>query len=84
MALRDGKELRIDVMAGLRRLVTYSIGKEDESAEMSRYTKNFLPIMLNIYTNVSDNGLTEEQGHRLAALETIKVYLQVGTRIQNL
>lgn len=66
-------------MAGLRRLVTFSLGEEELRAEMARFAKNYLPILLNIYTSVAeDTGEMEEEGQRLAALETIKVYLQVS------
>lgn len=74
-AVSDRKELRLVVMASIRRLI--SSAKESENAEdlaeIARFDKNYLPILFNVYTTRPIG--TDEEGQRLAALETIKVKL---------
>lgn len=69
----DKKDLRLSVMSAIRRLVTKAIqnDKQDDAKELSKFAKNYLPLFLNVYTT-KPNG-TDEEGHRLAALDTIKV-----------
>lgn len=45
---------------------------------LGRYAKNFLPIFFNIYTTKPTG--TDEEGQRLAALDTLKVYLTVSNQ----
>ena len=75
----DRKDLRLSVMSAIRRLVTKVIqnDKQDDAMELSKYAKNYLPLFLNVYTT-KPNG-TDEEGHRLAALDTIKVYLAIAS-----
>ncbi|KAJ8910882.1 hypothetical protein NQ315_000513 [Exocentrus adspersus] len=77
-AISDKKELRLAVMASLRRLITSAkgSGNENDLHELSRFDKNYLPILFNVYT-VKPIG-TDEEGQRLAALDTIKLYLTVA------
>ncbi|XP_071441432.1 RRP12-like protein [Hetaerina americana] len=77
MAISDRKDLRLDVMLALRRLISKSFesGAEEDIKELSRFSKNYLPILFNLYT-IQPNG-SEEAGHRLAAYETIKLYLKI-------
>lgn len=60
-------------MASLRRLI--AAAKENENsedlAEIARFDKNYLPILFNVYTTRPIG--TDEEGHRLAALDTVKV-----------
>lgn len=60
-------------MASLRRLITHA--KESENTndlqELTRFDKNYLPILFNVYTTKPIG--TDEEGQRLAALDTIKV-----------
>lgn len=72
-AISDKKELRLAVMASLRKLISYAkdSGNKDDLAEIARFDKNYLPILFNVYT--SKPVRTDEEGQRLAALETIKV-----------
>ncbi|KAF5291161.1 hypothetical protein FQA39_LY14403 [Lamprigera yunnana] len=80
VGISDHKDLRLSIMAALRKLIAYC--KENDSkedlAEISRFDKNYLPILFNLYTIKAKDG--EEEGHRLAALETIKVFLSISTQ----
>lgn len=53
--------------------------KEEAKAEMGRFSKNFLPILFNVYSQQPPAG--EPGSYRMAVLDTIKVYLTV-TEIQ--
>lgn len=74
-AISDHKDLQLAVMASLRKLITYA--KEHDSSEdisaIAKFDKNYIPILFNVYTT-KPNG-TDEEGHRLAALDTIKVII---------
>lgn len=78
MAVSDRKELRLAVMAGLRKLILSAKKSEncDDLTELARFDKNYLPILFNIYT-IKPIG-SDEEGQRLAALETIKLYLTIS------
>ncbi|KAG8237559.1 hypothetical protein J437_LFUL017765 [Ladona fulva] len=76
MAISDRKDLRLDVMLSLRRLISKSLDtSEEDQKELGRFAKNYLPILFNLYTT-QPNG-SEEAGQRLAAFETIKLYLRI-------
>lgn len=74
-AIAERKELRLAVMASLRKLINNA--KEENNIEdleeMGRFDKNYLPILFNVYTTKSVG--TDEDGQRLAALDTIKVIM---------
>lgn len=72
-AISDKKELRLAVMASLRKLISCAKDSEnkDDLEELSRFDKNYLPILFNVYTTKPMG--TDEEGQRLAALDTIKV-----------
>ncbi|XP_049862058.1 RRP12-like protein [Schistocerca gregaria] len=76
-AINERKDLRLSVMASLRKLISGSkeMNNEEDLAELSRFAKNFLPILFNLYT-IKAKG-SDEEGHRLSAYETIKVYLEI-------
>ncbi|XP_066153745.1 RRP12-like protein [Euwallacea fornicatus] len=78
VAISDRKELRLVVMAALRRLIQSA--KESENAEditeLARFDKNYLPILFNLYTTKPIGS--DEEGQRLACLETIKLYLTIS------
>lgn len=67
------KDLRLTVMASLRKLILWSkeTNNMTDTKELGRFAKNYLPILFNLYTTQA-NG-SEEEGIRLAALETISV-----------
>lgn len=48
---------------------------EEEKAEVGRFSKNFLPILFNVYSQQPAAG--ESGTYRMAVLDTIKVYLTV-------
>lgn len=60
-------------MSGLRKLIKKSIENNNlENIEvLSMYSKNYLPLLFNIYV-VKPQG-SDEEGQRLASFETIKV-----------
>ena len=76
-AISSRKNLRFSAMSSLRKLITRAkenCNKEDIE-ELARFSKNYLPLLFNLYTT-KPNG-TDEEGHRLAAFDTIKVYLTI-------
>ncbi|KAJ8983810.1 hypothetical protein NQ317_008936 [Molorchus minor] len=78
MAISDKPELRLAVMASLRKLVACAkeSENEDDLKELTRFDKNYLPILFNVYTTKPIG--TDEEGQRLAALDTIKLYLSIA------
>ncbi|XP_069705584.1 RRP12-like protein [Periplaneta americana] len=76
--ISEHKDLRLTGMTALRKLITSSqeANNEENVNEMARFAKNYLPILFNFYTT-KPNG-TDEEGQRLAAYETIKIYLQIA------
>lgn len=78
MAISDRKELRLAVMASLRRLVQSAKENENDEdlKELGRFDKNYLPILFNLYTTKPIGS--DEEGQRLACLETIKLYLTIS------
>ncbi|KAJ8686000.1 hypothetical protein QAD02_021793, partial [Eretmocerus hayati] len=71
----EKKDLRIVIMASLRKLIQRSMQENriGDINELSHYSKNFLPILFNIYTTKPIGS--DEEGQRLASLETIKTLL---------
>ncbi|CAH2052754.1 unnamed protein product, partial [Iphiclides podalirius] len=74
--LKDNPEFRLSVMQALRKLIACSADKEDDRNELARFAKNYLPILLNIYMSPAKGS--DAVGQRLAALETIQVYLTIS------
>ena len=78
--ITDRKDLRLPVMSALRRLIIHTQEsdlelcptREEDLNELARFAKNYLPILFNLFTTKVSNS--EEEGHRLAAYETIKVH----------
>lgn len=79
--LGNRKDLRLTVMASLRKLILWSseTNNENDIKEIGRFAKNYLPILFNLYTTPAKGS--EEEGIRLAALETIMVTLLYQTII---
>lgn len=67
-------------MASLRKLIASSTesGNSEDREELSRFAKNYLPLLFNLYTT-KPNG-SDEEGQRLAAFDTIKVYLAITSK----
>lgn len=74
--LSEKKDLKLSVMASIRKLISNAKETEDEEElkELGRFAKNYLPILFNIYTT-KPNG-TDDEGKRLAALDTVKVNIR--------
>lgn len=65
-------------MASLRKLISSAKDSENEEdlAEIARFDKNYLPKLFNIY--ITKPMGSDEEGQRLAAFETIKVYVSIA------
>jgi len=74
--LGSRKEIRLDILTSLRQLISRNLEVEENKNELARYSKNFLPILFNLYTTVPAGA--EEAGQRLASLETIKLYFMIA------
>ncbi|XP_014254012.1 RRP12-like protein [Cimex lectularius] len=76
--LTSRKDLRLFILSTLRHLINYAVEnkREDDIATLARFAKNYLPILFNIYTTKVSG--TDEEGARLASLETIKIYLKIA------
>ena len=76
MVISEKKDLRLSVMASLRKLIQRSVENNNQNniEELSKYAKNYLPILFNLYT-IKPQG-SDEEGQRLACYETIKVTTQ--------
>lgn len=77
--LMQKPDLRTPILQGLRKLINSAEG--DEINELARFSKNYLPLLLNIYTTSSN---VCEQGQRLSALETIQVNICNAFNFTNL
>ncbi|XP_074031653.1 RRP12-like protein [Leptinotarsa decemlineata] len=77
-AISDEKDLRLAVMASLRKLIASAKDSDnsEDLEELRRFDKNYLPILFNVYTTKPIG--TDEEGQRLAALDTIKLYLSIA------
>uniref|UniRef100_A0A1A8PT41 Ribosomal RNA processing 12 homolog n=2 Tax=Nothobranchius TaxID=28779 RepID=A0A1A8PT41_9TELE len=75
MAINERPDLRLTVCQALRTLINKSCSTEEEKAEMGRFSKNFLPILFNVYSQPPAEG--ESGTYRMAVLDTIKVYLSI-------
>ncbi|XP_014485127.1 PREDICTED: RRP12-like protein isoform X2 [Dinoponera quadriceps] len=80
MIINQRKELRLPVLAALRRLIVQATQSEKtaDTGELARFAKNYLPILFNLYTTRSCG--TDEEGQRLAAFDTVKVYLTIASK----
>ncbi|KAM7385637.1 hypothetical protein PAMP_001711 [Pampus punctatissimus] len=75
MAINERPDLRLIVCQALRTIINKSCSTEEEKAEVGRFSKNFLPILFNVYSQQPAAG--ESGTYRMAVLDTIKVYLTV-------
>merc|ERR1712106_855930 len=74
--LGSRKEIRLDILTSVRHLIARNLENEENKTELAKYSKNFLPILFNLYTTVPAGA--EEAGQRLASLETIKMYFMIS------
>ncbi|XP_053188669.1 RRP12-like protein [Scomber japonicus] len=75
MAVNERPDLRLTVCQALRTIINKSCSTDEEKAEVGRFSKNFLPILFNVYSQQPTAG--ESGTYRMAVLDTIKVYLTV-------
>ncbi|KAM3606495.1 uncharacterized protein V6R79_017417 [Siganus canaliculatus] len=75
MTINERPDLKLTVCQALRTLINKSCSTEEEKAEVGRFSKNFLPILFNVYSQQPAAG--EPGTNRMAVLDTIKVYLTV-------
>ncbi|KAK9541593.1 hypothetical protein VZT92_001625 [Zoarces viviparus] len=75
VAVNERPDLRLTVCQALRTVVNKSCSTKEEKAEVGRFSKNFLPILFNVYGQQPAAG--ESGTYRMAVLDTIKVYLTV-------
>lgn len=75
MTVNERPDLRLIVCQALRTIISKSCSTEEEKAEVGRFSKNFLPIFFNVYSQQPAAG--ESGTYRMAVLDTIKVYLTV-------
>lgn len=71
LALRERPDLQASVMAALRSLVIFSKNNEENKSTMTRFAKNYIPILNNLF-------MDESNKHRPAVLETVKVYFSIA------
>uniref|UniRef100_A0A671EYD6 Ribosomal RNA processing 12 homolog n=1 Tax=Rhinolophus ferrumequinum TaxID=59479 RepID=A0A671EYD6_RHIFE len=74
-AISERPDLRVTVCQALRTLITKGCEAEADRAEVSRFAKNFLPILFNLYGQPVAAGDTPAP--RRALLETVKTYLTI-------
>lgn len=73
-------DTRVDVMSALRNLIT---GNKEQPGRLVTYAKNYIPALFNIYltknktVGAKEGEATIENGQRLAAYHTVKVYLTI-------
>lgn len=72
-AINEQPDLRLTMCQALRTIIHKSCSTEEERAEVGRFSKNFLPILFNVYSLQPAAG--ESGTYRMAVLDTIKVYL---------
>ncbi|XP_015233145.1 PREDICTED: RRP12-like protein [Cyprinodon variegatus] len=75
MAINERPDLRLTVCQALRTLINKSCSTAEEKAELGRFSKNFLPILFNVYSQPPAEG--DSGSYRMAVLDTIKVYLTI-------
>ncbi|KAI2657902.1 RRP12-like protein [Labeo rohita] len=75
MALNDRPDLRLCICQALRTLINKSCETEEEKEELKRFSKNFLPILFNVYSQQPKSG--EMTSARMAVLDTVRVYLKI-------
>uniref|UniRef100_A0A8D2DAC7 Ribosomal RNA processing 12 homolog n=1 Tax=Sciurus vulgaris TaxID=55149 RepID=A0A8D2DAC7_SCIVU len=74
-AISERPDLRVTVCQALRTLITKGCAAEADRAEVSRFAKNFLPILFNLYGQPV--AAEDTPAPRRSVLETIKTYLTI-------
>ncbi|XP_072293683.1 RRP12-like protein [Eucyclogobius newberryi] len=74
-AINEQPDLRLTVCQALRTVINKSCTTEEEKEEVGKFSKNFLPILFNVYGQQPPAG--ESGTYRMAVLDTIKIFLTV-------
>ncbi|XP_044856219.1 RRP12-like protein isoform X2 [Mauremys mutica] len=74
-AVSERADLRLTVCQALRTLISKGCETDAERAEVGRFSKNFLPILFNVYSQPGDAG--GSAADRRAVLDTIRTYLTI-------
>ncbi|KAK6022486.1 hypothetical protein OSTOST_11815 [Ostertagia ostertagi] len=78
-AINERSDLRPQILSALRRVLRFALMPDapPERVEVvSRYAKNFMPLLFNLYTaNAGDDQ--DDKGVRMSVLETIRTYAEV-------
>ncbi|KAK2163707.1 hypothetical protein LSH36_75g12086 [Paralvinella palmiformis] len=74
VGLREREDIRMDILASIRKLILQNLENEACRKEMARFAKNFLPIFFNLYTSDPEK---ERDPVRMAMLETIRIYVKI-------
>uniref|UniRef100_A0A8C8R7I7 Ribosomal RNA processing 12 homolog n=1 Tax=Pelusios castaneus TaxID=367368 RepID=A0A8C8R7I7_9SAUR len=74
-AISERPDLRLTICQALRTLISKGCETDAERAEISRFAKNFLPILFNVYSQPGDTR--DNAAHRRSVLDTIRVYLTI-------
>ncbi|XP_076021629.1 RRP12-like protein [Genypterus blacodes] len=75
MAINERPDLRLTICQALRTIICKSCTTAEDKAEIGRFSKNFLPILFNVYSQ--QPTAAESATYRMAVLDTVKVYLTV-------
>ncbi|RWS06205.1 RRP12-like protein [Dinothrombium tinctorium] len=73
--LRRNSDLHVYILKALRLLISSNLSNETNKAELMRYAKNFLPILLKSYSSKDDVCAKDE---RLLIFENIKAFLSIA------
>ncbi|XP_068114238.1 RRP12-like protein [Hyperolius riggenbachi] len=73
--ISERPDLRLTVCQALRTLISKGCDSEADKAEVSRFAKNFLPILFNVYTQPPAPG--EGAAHKFPVLDTVRSYLTI-------
>ncbi|XP_028391311.1 RRP12-like protein [Dendronephthya gigantea] len=71
--LNERAELRPRICQTIRILISKNLDNEENIKELSRFAKNYLPILFNIYTSFEEKN----DSISLPILQTLKCYLQI-------
>uniref|UniRef100_A0A8C0IV87 Ribosomal RNA processing 12 homolog n=1 Tax=Chelonoidis abingdonii TaxID=106734 RepID=A0A8C0IV87_CHEAB len=74
-AISERADLRLTVCQALRTLISKGCEMDAERAEVGRFSKNFLPILFNVYSQPGDAG--GSAADRRAVLDTIRMFLTI-------
>ncbi|PIO59854.1 hypothetical protein TELCIR_18671 [Teladorsagia circumcincta] len=77
-AMNERSDLRLQILSALRRVLRFALlpdAPPERVEVVSRYAKNFMPLLFNLYTANADDQ--DDKGVRMSVLETIRTYAEV-------